>query len=144
MSEAGTDWTPRSGYERLGGYVWLGRVLDKVRQEAAGAPGDYYALDKSPLDQAALQLWRVSARRMRTWVDEGLSDEAIADRLAEAGTGPEAFNRAFLLMWGPVMLVLDADEGRVRGPAAAVLRPLVSVFLGIRQVLVALGVTRAA
>lgn len=136
------EWVPRSGFDRVGGYVWLPRLLDKVRRAREHPEGDYFALEQSPLDQAALSLWRVSGDRMRAWVDEGLSDEAIAGRLAER-VNPAACSRTFLLMWAPAMVVLDADDGRLHGPASA-LRAFVPVFLGIRQVLVALGITRQA
>lgn len=141
-------WAPRSGYEQVGGYVWLPRLLDKVRQVVSGAPGEYYALETSPIDQAALGMWHVTGDQIRAWVIEGLSDEAIADRIASATgadeAGRRAFTRNFLLMWGPALLVFDADEGRLKGPAGAVLRAVVPVFLGVRHLLVALGVTKSA
>lgn len=145
-SQPAEAWAPRSGYDQVGGYVWLPRLLDKVRRVHSGAPGEYFALETSPIDQSALGMWRVTGDQIREWVNEGLSDEAIADRLAEAtGTdeaGRRAFTRNFLLLWGPALLVFDADEGRTKGPAGALLRGLVPVFLGVRKLLVALGVTK--
>jgi hypothetical protein len=123
-------------------------MLDKVRQVVSGAPGEYYALETSPLDQMALAMWQVRGKQIRAWVLEGLSDEAIADQIAAATgadeAGRQAFTRKFLLMWSPTLLVLDADEGRLKGPAGAVLRGVVPMLLGVRQLLVAVGVTKSA
>lgn len=138
------DWAPRSAYESVGGYVWLPRLLDKVRQMLADTSGEYFALEASPLDQAALRLWRVKGRQIREWVGEGLSDEAIAQRIAETGgANPKLVSQAFLLMWAPFLLVLEADEGRLTGPAGA-LKGGVPLLLGLRKMMVALGLTKAA
>lgn len=39
-----TKTFPRSGRERVGNYVWLGRMADKARAEVAGTAGDYIYL----------------------------------------------------------------------------------------------------
>ncbi|MNS57756.1 hypothetical protein D3C72_906540 [compost metagenome] len=138
------DWTPRSPYESVGGYVWLPRLLDKVRQAQSGEPGEYFVLEASPLDQVALRLWGVRGRQIREWVQEGLSDEAIAQRVAETGgSNPKLVSQAFLLMWAPFILVLEADEGRLTGPAGA-MKGGVPLLLGLRKMMVALGLTKAA
>jgi hypothetical protein len=138
-----SDFAPRSGFEKVGGYVWLPRMLDKVRQVLAGSAGEYYALESSPIDQTALRGLRVTGDQVRGWVGEGLSDEAIAQRIREAGgVAPEAFNRMFLLTWAAPMMVFEADEGRLQGPGGAILKGITPFFLGVRRLLVAVGVTK--
>lgn len=44
---------PRSPKQRLGGYVHLGRMIDKARAKAAGTVGEY--IYPCPLDQSLLE-----------------------------------------------------------------------------------------
>lgn len=140
-----SDWTPVSGFNKAGGYMWLPRLLDKVRHVIAGDAGEYYALEASPIDQAALRGWRVSAEQVRGWVQGGLPDEAIGQQIRQiGGVDPEVFNRLWVLAWGVPMLTFEADEGRMTGPAAGLLKGLTPVFLGVRRVLVTVGMTKEA
>jgi hypothetical protein len=137
-----SDWVPVSGFNKAGGYT---RLVDKVRHMLAGDAGEYYALEASPIDQAALRGWRVTADQMRGWVQAGLSDDVIAQRVRETGgVDPETFNRLWVLAWGGPMLVFEADEGRMAGPAAGLLKGIAPVFLGVRRLLVTVGVTKEA
>lgn len=137
---------PPSGFAQAGGYLWLPRMLDKVRRLSHGPLQDYYALEDSPVDLGALMLLGVGPETIRGWVAEGLDDEAIASRLADARGHKDAekrsFNRRFKLMWYPVLLVLEADEGRIRGLQALALRSLLPVLSLARRVIVAMAPRR--
>ena len=54
------NWHPRSGFARVGGYVWLPRMLDKVRHVLETGNPNYYMLEASPVDQAALAGLRIT------------------------------------------------------------------------------------
>lgn len=136
---AETPWSPRSGLETAGGYVWLPRLLDKARRENAQALGDYKSFEKSPIDLAALKAWKVSPSQFRAWVAEGLDEGAIADRLAahlghDEG-GRKRWSDGFKLQWYPVIMILEADEGRVSEPMASVLKACLPPVLLARRVM---------
>ena len=49
---------PRSPKQKLGGYVHLGRMIDKARAKAAGTIGEY--IYPCPLDQALLEFMGIA------------------------------------------------------------------------------------
>lgn len=70
-----TDLTkrpPRSTRVRLGGYVILPRMLDKLRATLAGTPGDYHYA--CPLDQRFLTFAGVDADALKAEAAKGRSD----------------------------------------------------------------------
>ncbi len=68
---------PRSPRETLGGYVVLGRALDKCRAELNGTLGDYHF--DCPLDNEFLGFAEISAEAFREFVATGASDDEVAE-----------------------------------------------------------------
>ncbi len=66
---------PRPGREMLGGYVFLGRIIDKVRAMHAGTAGDY--LGYCPMSLAFLQEAGVSQDDFDDLVRHGVGDADI-------------------------------------------------------------------
>lgn len=66
---------PRSGKETLGRYVWLARLADKARAEAAGTNGDYVAY--CPMSMGFLQRAGVSEDDFERLIAQDASDEAL-------------------------------------------------------------------
>lgn len=136
-----TPWLPRSGFDEVGGYIWLGRLLDKARRlQEGGDLGDYLLFEASPMDGMALRGWKVTGVQLAAWVAEGLSDEAIAHRVAAAaGHDPAAqrrWNGRFLLLNGLFLKGNDADEGRIPpGLQATLLTAAMGIlFRGVKVV----------
>jgi hypothetical protein len=121
------NWHPRSGFDEAGGYMWLPRLLDKLRRAEAQPDVPYLILAASPLDAFFLADHRLKGDQLRGWVREGLSDEQIAERIA-AHAGEDAAARArwnlgFKLKYFLFLKALDADEGRLgAGPGVAALK----------------------
>ena len=75
----------RSSYEKVGGIVYFGRMLDKIRLQAAGKLPEGYNL--------GTQVW--------TWFDArctrflGVNYEALAQRALSGGTDEEILNWCF-------------------------------------------------
>jgi hypothetical protein len=66
---------PRRGRELLGGYAFLGRVIDKVRAEHAGTNGDYVGY--CPMSLAFLDAAGVTKDRFDKLITAGKSDQEI-------------------------------------------------------------------
>ena len=67
-----TQRPPRSARVRLGGYVILPRLLDKLRATLAGTPGDYHYA--CPLDQRFLTFAGVDPEALKAEAKKGLGD----------------------------------------------------------------------
>lgn len=68
----------RSNYDRVGGLVYFGRMLDKIRLHAAGQlPADYHANLGIGFDGRCLQFLRVDYAALRARTLEGGTDEDI-------------------------------------------------------------------
>jgi hypothetical protein len=67
-----TAQPPRSPKERLGGYVHLGRMIDKARAKTAGTIGEY--IYPCPLDRALLDFLAVNDKEFLAvatdWTDQ--------------------------------------------------------------------------
>lgn len=114
---------PRSGFDRIDGYVALPRMLDKARMKRSDPNCLYFALEASPLDAQVLAKLGLTGAQVTAWLDEGLDDEAIVQRVAaQAGhadlAAREAWSSRFLLTSSLLLHMLDADEGR-RAPGLA-------------------------
>ncbi len=124
---------PPSPFDRVGGLVWLPRMLAKARRARSEGLGEYLLFEDSPLDSWALAEWKVSGKDVTGWLDAGLDDEAIASRVGAAmgatDTGArEAWSRSFLTRWGWFYRAIDADEGRLPpGFESSALRAVLSV-----------------
>ena len=70
-----TKRPPRSPRARLGGYVILPRMLDKLRGTLAGTPGDYHYA--CPLDQRFLSFAGIDPEALKTEAKKGLGDGAL-------------------------------------------------------------------
>jgi Domain of unknown function (DUF5069) len=75
--------SPRVG---VGGVVYFGRMVDKVRLEQAGRlPEDYQANLGEGFDKACCDFLGVSYEKLRTRVREGGTDEEILDWCGKVG-----------------------------------------------------------
>ena len=119
-------WTPPSGYDELSGCVWLPRLLAKARRHVAAAElGDYMFGDHDYLDAWLLRFLRTDEATVCAAVRSDGDDRAVARRLVEkSGRAPDElarFRRHFTFWNAPWLVMIDADEGRTRGPAARLL-----------------------
>jgi hypothetical protein len=69
---------------RTGGYAILARMTDKARADIAGKIGDYHT--DCPLDHILLDWKGVEYAPVRKLLEEGASDEQIAEYLNTHGT----------------------------------------------------------
>ena len=84
---AGKDLTkeaPRSPKTRVGGYVILGRTLDKCRALLAGNIGEYHF--DCPLDNMLFGWKGVTGDDFKAEVEKGASDEEMATWVDAQGT----------------------------------------------------------
>ena len=72
-----TSRPPRSTRVRLGGYVLLPRMLDKLRAELAGTPGEYHYA--CPLDQRLLTFAGIDAESLKTEAKQGRTDHQLLE-----------------------------------------------------------------
>ena len=76
----------RSPRVEVGGLVYFGRMVDKLRLEQAGRlPEDYRANLGEGFDKACCDFLGVSYPKLRTRVREGGTDEEILDWCGKAG-----------------------------------------------------------
>jgi hypothetical protein len=89
---------PRSIRERLGGYVHLGRMIDKCRALLAGRQGDY--VYPCPLDERLLQFAGISseafAGEVRSKTDREMVDWFQINAMAHTPSEIEAWNKMML------------------------------------------------
>lgn len=79
-----TKEPPRSPRERLGGYVILGRTLDKGRALLAGNIGEYHF--DCPLDNMVFGFKGVTGDEVKKLLEGGASDEDVLTWLNTHGT----------------------------------------------------------
>ncbi len=85
--QAGKDLTkeaPRSPRTRVGGYVILGRTIDKCRALLWGNIGEYHF--DCPLDNILFDFKGVKADDFKAEIERGASDEEMAKWMDEIGT----------------------------------------------------------
>lgn len=89
---------PRSIRERLGGYVHLGRMIDKCRALQAGMQGDY--IYPCPLDERLLQFAGISseafAREVQSKADREMVDWFQINATTHTASEIEAWNEMML------------------------------------------------
>lgn len=81
----------RSDYEKVGGIVYFGRMLDKIRLRAAGRlPSDYFTGTAHPthFDSRCCRFLRVDYELLRTRVVASGSDEEILAWCFDQGYRP--------------------------------------------------------
>ena len=79
-----TKEPPRSPRERVGGYVILGRTIDKCRALLAEKIGEYHF--DCPLDNALFSFKEVKGDDFKTEIERGAIDEEMAAWLDKNGT----------------------------------------------------------
>ena len=79
-----TKEAPRSPRIRIGGYVILGRTIDKCRALLAGKIGDYHF--DCPLDNYLFGFKGVNGPDFKAEIEKGATDEAMARWLDSHGT----------------------------------------------------------
>ncbi len=109
---------PRRSRERLAGYVWLPRLIDKVRAFQAGTLGAYAY--PSVTDRAFMKTFRLTPALIEQTVRASADDTAIADQLRQSSgltqNTIDAKSRAFERRYRLVFALLDHDDGYSRGP----------------------------
>ena len=88
----------RSPRVEVGGLVYFGRMVDKLRLEQAGKlPEDYMANLGEGFDKACCDFLGVSYEKLRTRVREGGTDEEILDWCGKVGRVRDSEERR---IWG--------------------------------------------
>jgi hypothetical protein len=92
---------PRSPYEKVGGIVYVGRMLDKIRLKAAGElPPDLHQNLGIGFDKRCVDFLRVSYQELAARVADGLSD---ADALEWCFTTGRRPTDEEILVWNEFM-----------------------------------------
>jgi len=92
----------RSPRVEVGGLVYFGRMVDKVRLEQAGKlPEEYRANLGEGFDKACCDFLGVSYEKLRTRVREGGTDEEILDWCGKVGRARDPEEKR---IWGAYLL----------------------------------------
>src|SRR3954454_15626918 len=78
-----TKEAARSPHLRIGGYVILGRTIDKCRALIAGDIGEYHF--DCPLDNMLFGFKGVNGADFKAQIESGASDQQMAEWLDQAG-----------------------------------------------------------
>ena len=70
---------PRSPYEKVGGYMMLGRTIDKAHATLQGLLGEY--MYDCPLDKRLFGFLGISAHQLLELVENSENDEDVVDLL---------------------------------------------------------------
>ena len=89
---------PRPGWERLGGYPWLPRCIDKCRAAIEGTLGDY--IYPCPVDRELLAELNISAEELTDVVKASKTDEEVLDALGL----PKTSNDPYVKQWAKEFL----------------------------------------
>ena len=101
MSARIRDWGLRSPYDKIGGLVYFGRMLDKIRSNARRELPVAYALNLGKgFDEKCTSFLRISYELVVEYVHEGLPDEAILQSCFAMGRQP---SEAEIYMWNEFM-----------------------------------------
>jgi hypothetical protein len=89
--------TPRSPYEKVGGLVFLGRTIDKIRLKAAGQlRPDFFALMGDGYDARIMKHLHLDYAKFAEFVLTGATDEACWQYCVQHG---RAINDVDKLIW---------------------------------------------
>jgi hypothetical protein len=66
---------PRPGRQRLGDFMWLARVSDKARAEAAGTIHDY--IYPCPMDQGVFSRWGITSDEFSDAIRKHADDASL-------------------------------------------------------------------
>lgn len=90
-----TRHPPRSPYARLGGYVWLPRLIDKARAYVAGTLGEYHYVD-CPMNAILLHFLMLESDRLAAVIAERPTDDQVLQWIeAHAIPHPHAIRELF-------------------------------------------------
>ena len=121
---------PRRNRERLAGFIWLPRLIDKVRTFQSSTLGAYAY--PSHTDRAFIRKFRLTPALSEQTVRATPNDELIAEPLQQSSglsqdtisARSDAFEKKYWL----VFAVLDRDDGYARGigyPIPRFLQPFI-------------------
>ena len=101
-----TQHPPRSPRSRLGGYVFLPRILDKARAKAAGKIGEY--IYPCPYDKRFLEFVKIDPDALLAEVQTGKGDGEILEWINQnAGHKPAPWE---ILQWSAYNEARGADS----------------------------------
>ena len=101
MSSRIRDSGIRSPYDKIGGLVYFGRMLDKIRSHARRElPVEYVVNLGKGFDEKCTTFLRVSYELVVEYVHEGLTDEAILQSCFGMGRQPSEVD---IYMWNEFM-----------------------------------------
>ena len=99
---------PKSPYLKIGGMVYLPRMLDKMRMHLAGElPEDYHGLRGKGMDERACKYLRVEYDDVLELVEKGWDDEAIAGWVSK---NSRDINEIDILIWNGFMMKRGCHE----------------------------------
>ena len=85
-----TDLGVRSPFVRVGGVVYFGRMIDKIRENAKGAlPSDYQGNLGKGFDEVCCRFLRVDYTQLVDRVNQGGSDDELLEWCFARGRRPE-------------------------------------------------------
>jgi hypothetical protein len=79
-----TKESPRSPRDRLAGYAWMARMIDKGRASIEGNAGDYHY--GCPLDQMLFEFKGVKDDEVKKLLSSGATDEEVVTWFNSHGT----------------------------------------------------------
>lgn len=95
------DLGVRSPYDKVGGLLYFGRMLDKIRSHAKGElPLEYQANLGEGFDKKCVTFLRVRYELVVDYINYGLSDDAILESCFGMGRRP---SEAEIYMWNEFM-----------------------------------------
>lgn len=104
---------PRRGRELLGPYMWLARVFDKARANAAGTIFDY--IYPCPMDQGVLERWGVTSAQFDEAIRTHPTDQEILKWAQERVSG-DAREAANAWLVNEKTENLDRQDGEENAP----------------------------
>jgi gluconokinase len=91
----------RSPSDKVGGIVYFGRMLDKIRLKSADQlPADYVQNLGTGFDGRCLRLLGISYEKLQAEVKPGISDEAVLEKCFQLGRKP---NEEEIEIWNEFM-----------------------------------------
>ena len=101
MSSRVTDLGVRSPYDKVGDFLYFGRMLDKIRSFAKGElPFEYQVNLGKGFDKKCVSFLRVRYELVVDYVNYGLSDDAILETCFGMGRRP---SEAEIYVWNEFM-----------------------------------------
>jgi Domain of unknown function (DUF5069) len=123
------SWTPCSGLESAAGVVWLPRMLQKARRALSSPDGrvvdGYLYGDNDFIDKQVIAFLRTDDETITALVRENPSDADVAriivERSGRSATECAAYSGSLKRKFMNFVM-LEADEGRIQGFKASVIK----------------------